>query len=627
MKSLPITYSIKNFKAFGANSNSVPLRPITLVFGPNSAGKSSLLHSMLWLNHALRHGELDVRQPSLAADTIDLGGFMQMTHKHDRERRISTEMTFDKNCLSAHLTSFFNIENKITLSLTFGYAPQSTKPCVMDYRLIVDDVDFLSAFQTHGEFLISVFDVDHPILHRRIESLSTHSLDRKRLNGFQLSSDGFLPNGLVAAINSDDEFWDNILPKRMNDLVQQMHQLAIKSIGSLEYVPPLRNLPPRYFDLHGAEAIWQQLFDAPTILEKVNAWLNLKDVPKSDKDPKSKRSRTGYELVVEEFLSRRLIKQTLPSLIHGQMAQISYDSLTEESAVSVELSDLLPTLKSRFFSGEAEDFLYQNENLYHQLVSHELDQEYYEEKYYNETGLELREKSDEFQWNYVKKHLNWYGYLDEEALENGGYWAATLFRRWLFKQQEMLDLMENLSDSENAIRAYLPSSEIEKSSVRREIQLRQVKDNLLVSLQDVGVGISQVLPVLLHAYGSKEKFIAIEQPEIHIHPRLQADIADVFIESALGENQNSFLLETHSEHLILRLLRRIRETTEQDFSDWPEELKAACPNGIHPEDVAVLYVEPGEDGAKVTELPITPDGDFSCAWPSGFFTERSKELF
>ena len=60
------------------------------------------------------------------------------------------------------------------------------------------------------------------------------------------------------------------------------------------------------------------------------------------------------------------------------------------------------------------------------------------------------------------------------------------------------------------------------------------------------LGVSQILPVLVHAYASQRKLIAIEQPEIHIHPKLQAELGDVFIESALGDNQNTFLLETHS---------------------------------------------------------------------------------
>ena len=161
-----------------------------------------------------------------------------------------------------------------------------------------------------------------------------------------------------------------------------------------------------------------------------------------------------------------------------------------------------------------------------------------------------------------------------------------------------------------------------------DLLLRDELSGVEVKPQDVGVGISQIAPVLVQAFGNQNGLIAVEQPEIHIHPALQAELGDVFIESALGENKNTFLLETHSEHLILRILRRIRESTEKDFSDWSEELKNACgPDGIRPEDVAVLYVQPGENGSEVIELPITPDGDFTRPWPSGFFTERAKELY
>jgi hypothetical protein len=136
-----------------------------------------------------------------------------------------------------------------------------------------------------------------------------------------------------------------------------------------------------------------------------------------------------------------------------------------------------------------------------------------------------------------------------------------------------------------------------------------------------------VLPVVLHAFGEKEKLIAIEQPEIHIHPALQSELGDAFIESALGDNKNTFVLETHSEHLILRLLRRIRETSKSDFSSWSESLKLACPKGIKPQDIAVLYVKPGDEGAELIELPVDANGEFTCDWPGGFFEERIKELF
>ena len=62
--------------------------------------------------------------------------------------------------------------------------------------------------------------------------------------------------------------------------------------------------------------------------------------------------------------------------------------------------------------------------------------------------------------------------------------------------------------------------------------------------------------------------MAIEQPEIHLHPRLQAEIADVFLDGALGPRKNTFLLETHSEHLLLRIGRGGSGETNE---------RAACP--------------------------------------------------
>ena len=148
--------------------------------------------------------------------------------------------------------------------------------------------------------------------------------------------------------------------------------------------------------------------------------------------------------------------------------------------------------------------------------------------------------------------------------------------------------------------------------------LTDLRNGASVSLRDVGIGISQVLPILVEAYAHQNQIQLIEQPEIHLHPRLQAELGDLFIESALGERKNTFLLETHSEHLILRILRRVRETTEGTLP------KGAIP--VLPENVSVVIVETTANGSVIRELPVTPDGDFSKPWPGGFFPERFQEL-
>jgi hypothetical protein len=151
-----------------------------------------------------------------------------------------------------------------------------------------------------------------------------------------------------------------------------------------------------------------------------------------------------------------------------------------------------------------------------------------------------------------------------------------------------------------------------------ELVLVDRRTDTVVSHRDVGIGVSQALPVLVSCYALREQIVAIEQPEIHLHPALQAELGDVFLQSALGEQHNRFILESHSEHLMLRVLRRIRETNDDELP------KGAVP--VKSTDVAVLYVEPTRDGAQVIELPVNEDGDFARPWPRGFFAERVKEL-
>lgn len=85
------------------------------------------------------------------------------------------------------------------------------------------------------------------------------------------------------------------------------------------------------------------------------------------------------------------------------------------------------------------------------------------------------------------------------------------------------------------------------------------KGSPLVPLTDVGTGVSQVLPVItLLQYVPEGSTVLLEQPEIHLHPLAQAGLADVIINAAL-HRKVQVVLESHSEHLLLRLQRRIAE--------------------------------------------------------------------
>jgi hypothetical protein len=151
------------------------------------------------------------------------------------------------------------------------------------------------------------------------------------------------------------------------------------------------------------------------------------------------------------------------------------------------------------------------------------------------------------------------------------------------------------------------------------------QNRVAISPSDVGFGIGQLLPILVEGTVSLGKLICVEQPEIHLHPRMQAQIADFLIETAkvrrisssprLTERQdvdvggNQWIIETHSEALMLRIKRRIKE------------------GAIRADFISVIYVEPTDRGSRILPLRLDDKGGFVDDWPDGFFEEGFNEIF
>ncbi|MFO1004262.1 MAG: hypothetical protein U0936_28415, partial [Planctomycetaceae bacterium] len=96
--------------------------------------------------------------------------------------------------------------------------------------------------------------------------------------------------------------------------------------------------------------------------------------------------------------------------------------------------------------------------------------------------------------------------------------------------------------------------------------------------------------------------------------------AKIRLEAQQRERRNfQSIIETHSEHLILRILRRIRQTTNGDL---PQHIPP-----VKPDDVCVLWVDNLGDGTTFQRLRIDEQGEFIDRWPQGFFSERAEELF
>jgi predicted ATPase len=146
-----------------------------------------------------------------------------------------------------------------------------------------------------------------------------------------------------------------------------------------------------------------------------------------------------------------------------------------------------------------------------------------------------------------------------------------------------------------------------------EVKLKIQKDSSEVLITDVGFGISQVLPVIVQCfYTPANSTLFFEQPEIHLHPSVQSHLGDVFIEAIhsreKGVDRNTqIIVESHSEHLIRRIQRRVAE------------------NRLKVEEVAIYFIRQDNGKSKIEELKMDLFGNI-INWPDNFFGSDLEDL-
>ncbi|MBL8232966.1 MAG: DUF3696 domain-containing protein [Bryobacterales bacterium] len=146
-----------------------------------------------------------------------------------------------------------------------------------------------------------------------------------------------------------------------------------------------------------------------------------------------------------------------------------------------------------------------------------------------------------------------------------------------------------------------------------EVVVRTRASGSDVTLPDVGFGVSQVLPVIVECfYAQPNTTILLEQPEIHLHPSVQMTLADLFIEAVQSREDGKdraiqLIVESHSEHFLRRLQRRVAE------------------QAIKPDQVALYFCGRGADGALLKPLEVNLFGDIEN-WPDDFFGDEMGEV-
>ena len=138
--------------------------------------------------------------------------------------------------------------------------------------------------------------------------------------------------------------------------------------------------------------------------------------------------------------------------------------------------------------------------------------------------------------------------------------------------------------------------------------IQKSQNSTQVTLADMGHGLADLLPLLVHCYyvpaGST---LILEQPGVHLHPMAQAQLADLFLD-VIAERNLQILVESHSEHLLTRLQRRIAEKQ------------------VTKDQVALYFCRNNDGASTIEELDVTESGEIKN-WPENFFGDVMGDMF
>lgn len=521
------TLTLENFKPFGT-SQTIPFAPLTLIYGPNSGGKSSILQSLLLLRQSFGTQFLPDYPLLPRGESVDLGSYKALLHKHDLNRTLTIAISFDNRgrILGPRTFPRFPLLSEVStrrVSCEFSVSPRE--------RISKSDRPELSSLQ----YYLSIDptkdqETQEPLDVRLKKATDTTAILQRMPHDRDVSCYNW----------TDPE--------------------SVKSYASfLLRRPEIRT---------EFEELWLQ---GPLMraLERITG-----------STLRGTRAKPSLAKVCEALELFAIIgRGTLPKFL-CPMAEASTASLRDRTPISIA-----PGIEQ--FEIEVTSLL--------QSIRYLGPLRSYPERHYLLGGAHTegvgKTGENTPQVLYYKSHSI------TKALNA---WFATFGLPYEVDPQKIGD---------------------EVVGEMIVVRLTDKRTQTEVTPSDVGFGLGQLLPVLVQGLVSEGQVMCVEQPEIHLHPKLQGTLGDFLLwasniyseDPGLPERpatRNQWVVETHSEALILRILKRIRQGS----------VKAG--------DVSVLYVNPIEGmGAEILPLRIDKTGKFIDEWPEGFFEETFNEMF
>jgi predicted ATPase len=541
---------LKNFKAFSENGAIAELAPITLICGQNSAGKSSLMQSLLMLSQTiqLQDNNLDSSDIVTSGKYVDLGNFNSLVNSHDSSKTLQISLTFKNTKLTSK-----HKENKLSLLFessikfnedennNFGRLKNIEFSSILsnsenfNFILTRTNNDRTFSFEPNTNFykILSSLPVGPRETHiyRRIQREKNQSIREKLIKSYQL-----------ALKNSSSKAELSKISEQLDEIDYQEQKSEMMEYGD--------NIS--YGNLHHRTIDKLRTYT----LSNRDRFINMRRgsgsyLPSSFDD----QYIENREITIAEMYMQRIASyiSSMNSVLTTTLGQLSYLGPLR-SAPQRSYSHKVGKALSVGNSGE--DIV--------QMLS-------------------VRVEQSSNKYKFIEEYLN------EECSNLGIPYKFN---------------------------AFLKSEDVAGDLVI--LNVTDIRTNTIVALTDVGFGISQLLPIIIQATYSYETsknktgLMLVEQPELHLHPNLQAKIADFIIrKSKPSQNREGlqWIIETHSESLIRRLQRRVKE----------KKLK--------PEDISILYVDRvGDYGSVIKRLRLDEYGDFIDSWPDGFFVDAFSDL-
>lgn len=550
---------ITNFKSIGATVR-IPIRPITLMFGENSVGKSSVLQCLLLLAQSLESGFI----LRTRGEKVDLGAFKNFIHLHDTSKPLVIKIRFELDTDWEWIINYKE-NGEEDYGAELSDVAVKFQQSLRNYSDAAVSLSFVLRGKTTQLDNLKIFlgDEDIPILtyysdkHSTIKIEHAHSYWKGYANIFNKDILDYLlhhavniTNGLISSSRVNESY--------LNNIKEQLNKCTSRG-GHID-----------------------DLVDLKTV--EFSEYCPSNDTEVRENGLNKLRKIKEYDEELEKFLELFLFETEEQSYYPSSFLPVDFN-----------FKPVKRWLDKRFSNSQFDEIDFHPLFIAIPIC--------YEVRSYLNSLLHIEA---------LRQKPKRYYFPEDDVLDINS--ISRVFPKTIAKVNAELKKL-NQPYKIKIIR--LEDRDIDNGSIFK-IGFQDLKKKVNVTIQDVGFGFSQVLPIIFKSTVYEYSSFLIEQPELHLHPGMQTQLGDFFIRR-IKNGENKFIIETHSEHLVLRLLRRIRQTTN-----------GKLPRDVPPlttDDVSIVYFRHGSEGTVVTHLPVTVDGDFEQEWPEGFFDERERELF